>query len=58
MTKRTLQIAANALILLALVLIVSGLGSARPLVWGAGLLAVACAMTLSFATRWIGSGSN
>jgi hypothetical protein len=56
MTKRSLQISASALILVALALIVTGLGSEQPVVWGLGLVAVAAAMIMSLATRWAGSG--
>lgn len=56
MTKRTLQMAASGLILSALVLLVAGLANDLPVVWGLGLLAVAAAMTMSLATRWVGSG--
>jgi hypothetical protein len=56
MTKRSLQIAASALILVALALIVIGLGNERPAVWGLGLGAVGAAMIMSLATRWAGSG--
>jgi hypothetical protein len=56
MTKRTLLIAASVLILVALALIVAGLASERPVVWGLGLVAVAVAMVMSLATRWAGSG--
>lgn len=56
MTKRTLRIVASMLIGLALVLIVVGLSAENALVWGAGLAAVAVAMAMSFATRWVGGG--
>jgi hypothetical protein len=56
MTKRTLQITASVLILLALVLIVIGLSNEEPAVWGLGLLIVSAAMVMSLATRWVGSG--
>jgi hypothetical protein len=55
-TKRTLQISASALILIALVLIVIGLAREQPVVWGLGLIAVAAAMIMSLATRWAGRG--
>lgn len=58
MTKRRLQITASALIIGALVVIVIGLKSEQPVVWGAGLLFVAVAMVMSLATRWVGSGSE
>jgi hypothetical protein len=57
-TNRTLQIAASALILASLALIVTGLASERPLVWGLGLIASATAMVMSLATRWAGSGRD
>ena len=56
MTKRTLQIGASALILVALALIVIGLMNEWPVLWGLGLLAVGVAMVMSLATRWVGSG--
>lgn len=56
MTKQALRIAASVLILVALALIVIGLENEQPLVWGVGLVAVAAAMIMSLATRWVGSG--
>lgn len=56
MTKRTLQIAASILIVVALALIVAGLANEQAVVWGLGLIAVAIAMIMSLATRWAGSG--
>jgi hypothetical protein len=58
MTKRTLQITASILILLALQFLVIGLANERPVVWGLGLAAVAVAMTMSLVTRWTGSGPD
>lgn len=52
MSKRTLQVAATVLILVALALIVSGLSYAQPEIWGLGLIAVGMAMLMSLATRW------
>ena len=56
MTKRALQITASVLILVALALIVIGLADRQPVMWGLGLLAVAIAMLMSLATRWVGGG--
>lgn len=54
--KRTLAITASILILVGLALVVTGLANERPVVWGVGLIAVAIAMAMSLATRWVGSG--
>lgn len=58
MTHNALYVLATLLILLGLVLIVVGLGEVAglgemPILWRAGLAAVALAMILSLATRWI-----
>jgi hypothetical protein len=48
MTKHDLQIAASALILVALALIVIGLANESPMVWVLGLFAVGTAMLMSW----------
>lgn len=58
MSKRSLQITASVLILGALGLLVAGLDSDAPMIWGAGLVAVALAMIISLATRWAKADSR
>lgn len=53
MSKRRIQLLASVLVLAALVLLAGGLAAGQPWAWGSGLLAVAIAMVLSFATRWM-----
>lgn len=58
MSRRTMQVLATALVLIALALLVSGLTTERPWIWGSGLVAVCLAMVLSLSTRWVRSESN
>lgn len=51
MSKDRLLLAASLLLLVGFVLLVVGLGGARPL-WLAGLATVVLAMLLSLGTRW------
>jgi len=52
MTKNRLYLIATALILIALALLVAGLGTDSTLLWGAGLVVIAIAMLLSLTSRW------
>ncbi len=53
MTKKRLYLLVAGLILLALALIVVGLGNASTLLWGSGLAAITLAMGLSLTSRWV-----
>lgn len=53
MTTEMLRVAAGILILIAFILLVTGLAQDKPLIWSLGLTAVSIAMLMSLATRWV-----
>ena len=58
MTKQSIRVVASVLVVVALIPLVVGLNSGMEWLWMAGLVLVAVAMALSFATRFIASGED
>ena len=52
MQKHQIYLLASVLILIALIMIVIGLGNQMAVVWGIGLVVITAAMLLSLSSRW------